>query len=317
MASGIDLANPNPRASYTPQHLPPRHITDRMEPCTPRPCYSYSLSPTKAIYSRSLLANLAVATYDQLREAVGEAWGQVTEQQLSDLIDTLPKRMQDVIDANGGYTKWEVAREWVKPPELATLTTYPYNHSSQPMSPAPAGILDDRAVSLVYVEQSSSSSPSRSVNSVNSVKPNPRHYRNDNGSKHRPAGGSHQPSCGLQESVPSFAPTLLPTGGLELRRDFPNGIKDLQHPMGEPTFVCNFVNMMYLMSPASKTTALFLRSEPDGRFLLVRMTNYAAMLLAHLPHTGSAVRLALPRLVSDCHLPLASAKPGASNLLAN
>jgi hypothetical protein len=45
-------------------------------------------------------------TYDQLRAAVREAWDEVTEQQLSDLINTMPKRMQDVIDADGGYTKW-------------------------------------------------------------------------------------------------------------------------------------------------------------------------------------------------------------------
>lgn len=76
------------------------------------PPYSPDLNPIETVwnimkdYIESKWGPDYIFTYDQLREAVQEAWDMVTEQQLSDLIDTMPKRMQDVIDANGGYTKW-------------------------------------------------------------------------------------------------------------------------------------------------------------------------------------------------------------------
>jgi hypothetical protein len=81
--------------------------------------------------------------------------------------------------------------------------------------------------------------------------------------------------------------------------------------MGEPACACNFVNMI-LISPVSDQQRLLPCGIclPAGWAILVRMTNqdtqtgiYMIMLLAHLPHTGSAVQLALPRLVSDCHPP--------------
>ena len=45
-------------------------------------------------------------TYDQLRQAVKEAWDSITAEQLRELIDSMPKRCQAVIDADGGHTKW-------------------------------------------------------------------------------------------------------------------------------------------------------------------------------------------------------------------
>ena len=45
-------------------------------------------------------------SYDRLREAIREAWDSITEQQLKELLETMRERYQDVIDAQGGYTKW-------------------------------------------------------------------------------------------------------------------------------------------------------------------------------------------------------------------
>ena len=46
------------------------------------------------------------ASYDQLRDHVNEAWEAIGAETLSDLIATMPQRCQDVIDADGGPTKW-------------------------------------------------------------------------------------------------------------------------------------------------------------------------------------------------------------------
>ena len=45
-------------------------------------------------------------TYDQLRRIVQEAWESITEQDLKELIESMPARCQAVIDAAGGYTKY-------------------------------------------------------------------------------------------------------------------------------------------------------------------------------------------------------------------
>ncbi len=47
------------------------------------------------------------ASYDALRKQVNEAWENVvTPELLQELVDTMHQRCQDVIDANGGHTKW-------------------------------------------------------------------------------------------------------------------------------------------------------------------------------------------------------------------
>ena len=33
-------------------------------------------------------------------------WDSITEQHLEELLETMPQRCQDVINARGGYTKW-------------------------------------------------------------------------------------------------------------------------------------------------------------------------------------------------------------------
>lgn len=45
-------------------------------------------------------------SYDRLRVAVREAWDSITEEQLSDLVDSMSERCQDVINADGLHTKW-------------------------------------------------------------------------------------------------------------------------------------------------------------------------------------------------------------------
>ena len=45
-------------------------------------------------------------SYDRLRVAVQEAWEAITEERLSDLIDSMSERCQDVVNANGMHTKW-------------------------------------------------------------------------------------------------------------------------------------------------------------------------------------------------------------------
>ena len=45
-------------------------------------------------------------SYDQLRNAVQEAWDAISVDQLNWLIDSMRQRCQDCIDAQGMHTKW-------------------------------------------------------------------------------------------------------------------------------------------------------------------------------------------------------------------
>jgi hypothetical protein len=45
-------------------------------------------------------------SYPRLKEAVAEAWNAVTDEQVRELIRTMPQRCQAVIDAQGGHTKY-------------------------------------------------------------------------------------------------------------------------------------------------------------------------------------------------------------------
>ena len=44
--------------------------------------------------------------YDVLRARVKEAWDVIGEDKLNELIESMPQRCQDVIDAEGGHTRW-------------------------------------------------------------------------------------------------------------------------------------------------------------------------------------------------------------------
>jgi ketohexokinase/beta-glucosidase len=43
---------------------------------------------------------------DQLKQMIQEAWDQITDNDLNHLVHTMKQRCQDVINANGGNTKW-------------------------------------------------------------------------------------------------------------------------------------------------------------------------------------------------------------------
>jgi transposase len=75
------------------------------------PAYSPDLNPIETIWNwmKDYIENKwgdRQLSYDDLRGAVKEAWEAVTAEQLTDLLDSMQARCQDVIDAQGGYTKW-------------------------------------------------------------------------------------------------------------------------------------------------------------------------------------------------------------------
>ena len=43
---------------------------------------------------------------DALRVAVLEEWSKITLEKVREVLETMPRRVQDVIDAKGGYTVW-------------------------------------------------------------------------------------------------------------------------------------------------------------------------------------------------------------------
>ena len=47
-----------------------------------------------------------VRTQDQLWDAIQKIWVELGSDVCKKLVDTMPTRINDVIRANGGYTKW-------------------------------------------------------------------------------------------------------------------------------------------------------------------------------------------------------------------
>ena len=75
------------------------------------PAFSPDLNPIETLWNimKDWLAThypSRNASYDQLRDHVNEAWEAIGAETLRDLIATMPQRCQDVIDADGGPTKW-------------------------------------------------------------------------------------------------------------------------------------------------------------------------------------------------------------------
>src|SRR5436190_12553110 len=84
-------------------------------------------------------------TYDQLRQVVKEAWDSITAEQLRELIDNMRQRCQDVIDANGGHTKWlNENSKWGVSPVQATRERFfrlILWYSDKRMSRGPGGLI--------------------------------------------------------------------------------------------------------------------------------------------------------------------------------
>ena len=74
------------------------------------PPYSPDLNPIERVWfiiKHQLQKEfLECMTPTQLKEAVQKTWDDLEFPSLSDLLDTMPARMQAVIDANGMHTKY-------------------------------------------------------------------------------------------------------------------------------------------------------------------------------------------------------------------
>ena len=76
------------------------------------PAFSPDLNPIETLWNKmkdwiGVHYPSKFASYDALRKQVNEAWENVvTPELLQELVDTMRQRCQDVIDANGGHTKW-------------------------------------------------------------------------------------------------------------------------------------------------------------------------------------------------------------------
>jgi transposase len=74
------------------------------------PAYSPDLNPIETVWNqmKDYIQDKfpEKLSYDQLRNAVREAWDTITVRQLGELIDSMRERCQAVIDANGMHTKF-------------------------------------------------------------------------------------------------------------------------------------------------------------------------------------------------------------------
>ena len=74
------------------------------------PAYSPDLNPIETIWNKMkdyIAWNFPEKlSYDELRNAVLEAWDSISEEFLNGLVQEMPKRCQAVIDAKGGHTKY-------------------------------------------------------------------------------------------------------------------------------------------------------------------------------------------------------------------
>lgn len=75
------------------------------------PAFSPDLNPIETVWNKMkdwLAYNYPdkKATYDQLRRQVQEAWDGIGADLLEELLQTMPQRCLDVIEANGLHTKW-------------------------------------------------------------------------------------------------------------------------------------------------------------------------------------------------------------------
>lgn len=75
------------------------------------PAYSLDLNPIEKIWNwmKNWIEHEYGErkwAYDELREAVRAAWDAIIIKQLNELIDSMHQRCLDVIEAEGGHTRW-------------------------------------------------------------------------------------------------------------------------------------------------------------------------------------------------------------------
>ena len=75
------------------------------------PAFSPDLNPIETLWNKmkdwlQIHYPEYKCSYEELRRRVQEAWDAIGEDLLEELVDTMPERCQDVINANGMYTKW-------------------------------------------------------------------------------------------------------------------------------------------------------------------------------------------------------------------
>ena len=86
-------------------------ISSRGIPVISWPANSPDLNPIESLWGRMKDYMIFRSSgddipYNQLQEAIQEAWNSIPESTIQSLIDSMPARLQAVIDANGGPTKW-------------------------------------------------------------------------------------------------------------------------------------------------------------------------------------------------------------------
>lgn len=75
------------------------------------PAYSSDLNPIEAVWNwmkdwiEDTYGDIQLS-YDRLRRAVCEAWDAIPDEFLTELLESMAQRCQDVIDANEGHTRW-------------------------------------------------------------------------------------------------------------------------------------------------------------------------------------------------------------------
>jgi len=76
----------------------------------PWPASSPDLNPIENLWSilkERIARHLPrPSTHEAMKEAILEEWDHISEQELERIVDSLPNRIQQVIENHGGHTRW-------------------------------------------------------------------------------------------------------------------------------------------------------------------------------------------------------------------